>query len=57
VHFLQSQIYLALNPGGKAKERSSQLAETRSMAPEWRIPYLYARDRASLQEYNNQLKE
>jgi formylglycine-generating enzyme required for sulfatase activity len=27
------------------------------MAPEWRIPYLYARDRASLQEYNNQLKE
>ncbi|MCE2822802.1 MAG: SUMF1/EgtB/PvdO family nonheme iron enzyme [Saprospiraceae bacterium] len=51
-YFLQSQIYLGLNPGENAKKRADQLAETRRRAPEWRLPYLYARDRASLQKYN-----
>jgi formylglycine-generating enzyme required for sulfatase activity len=50
-YFLQSQIYLGLNPGGKAKARPAQLAEIRKRAPGWRLPYLYARDRASLQRY------
>jgi formylglycine-generating enzyme required for sulfatase activity len=49
--FLQSQIYLGLNPGGKAKARPAQLAEVRKRAPGWRLPYLYARDRASLHRY------
>ncbi len=56
-NFLQSQIYLALNPGGNAKDRPVQLAEIRSMEPEWRIPYLYARDRASMQEFNRLSEE
>lgn len=51
-YFLQSQIYLGLNPGENAKKRADQLAETRRRAPEWRLPYLYARDRGSLQKYN-----
>ncbi|MFM8485677.1 MAG: hypothetical protein ACKOCH_05035, partial [Bacteroidota bacterium] len=31
--------------------RPAQLAEIRKRAPGWRLPYLYARDRASLQRY------
>ena len=50
-YFLQSQIYLCLNSGGKAKNRALQLAETRRRAPEWRLPYLYERDRTFLQRY------
>ena len=49
--FLQSQIYLGLNPGIQPKERSAKLAETVKRAPGWRLPYLYKCDRPSLQRY------
>lgn len=50
-YFLQSQIYLCQHQGGKAPQREAQLAETRKRAPEWRLPYLYTRDKSSLQQY------
>jgi len=56
-YFLQSQISLGLNPGARAKERKTELEETHRRAPEWRLPYLYAHDRASLQQYKKMVDD
>lgn len=50
--FLQSQVDLALNPGTDFSVWTAQLKEIQRKAPNWRLPYLYARDRASLAVYS-----
>lgn len=55
--FLQFQIDLALNQGADLSEWTSQLREIQKKAPNWRLPYLYERDRGALFKYRRMLNE